>query len=173
VENEKKSSGKVTVFFRDTNLSNENLKKYAKGIILREPTFCDTTFKFGGLLGYHRYLFYGSNARCIDEYSVHPEWGLCIWQRDTLFKVADNYTVGEYSQIFLVEILKAEYNIVNTPEYESMTDDLVPKARKLFREALQKPPIPELNTKEWKERLEDPIGIDDFGNYYSTEEKLG
>ena len=74
--------------FRDTMLPEGILKKYKVGLFLREPTFCDATYKLGGFVAPHRFLIISSNARCLDEISPSP-WGLCVWQTGRVFKVID------------------------------------------------------------------------------------
>jgi hypothetical protein len=63
-------------FFRDADLPPEVSSRYKVGLLLREPTFCDASHKFGGFLARHRYLIISANARCVDELVQDCDWGL-------------------------------------------------------------------------------------------------
>ena len=43
-------------FCRDTSLPPNILARYQPGVIFREPTFCDASYKIAGFCAPHRYL---------------------------------------------------------------------------------------------------------------------
>ena len=101
----------LTLFYRDTNLSNDLILKYKPGQIIQEKAFVDISYRGGGLTTNFRYLIASSNAKNIEE-------------------------------------------------------QVVEKARLNFKEKLTLPVIPELNTSEWHERVEFPLGTDDEGSFF-------
>jgi len=68
---------KPSVFVRDTTLPPGFLDKYCVGQLLREPTFCDASYKIGGFVAPHRFLIISASATCLDEVASQL-WGLCI-----------------------------------------------------------------------------------------------
>jgi hypothetical protein len=88
---------------RDTTLNEDILPKYKVGLFLREPTFCDATYKIGGFVAPHRFLLISSNAKCLDEVAPNP-WGLCLWERGRVFKIIDRCSATGLIQFTLLEI---------------------------------------------------------------------
>src|SRR5205823_14640829 len=91
-------------FFRDTDLHPEVSSRYKVGLLLREPTFCDASHKFGGFLAGHRYLIISANARCVDDLVPDCDWGLCLWQTGRIFKVIGLHEKHGQRQTTLLEI---------------------------------------------------------------------
>ncbi len=155
-----------STFYRDTTLPPEVLKLYKVGLLFREPTFCDTTYKFGGFAISHRYLIISANARCIDAFSQYPEWGLCIWQTGRIFKVISTHTISTFTQITLLEVPETLREEFTTAHLSEMEDRFVHQAAEQFKAALAAPPLPEHQTRLWLDRLELPVGIDDSGQFF-------
>lgn len=155
-------------FYRDTALPAKFLKLYEVGLLFREPTFCDTTYKFGGLAAPHRYLIISANAKCIDAISQHPEWGLCLWQRGRIFKVIGVHTSAQFSQVTLLEIPEALREEFTTARLSEVEVGFANQAEEQFRAALTSPALPEHQTRLWLDRLELPVGIDDNGNFFES-----
>jgi len=154
------------VFFRDTLLQPEILSMYQVGMIFREPTFCDATYKFGGFAAPHRYLIISENAKCLDSYSEHPEWGLCIWQRDSIFKVIAIQSTDFHSQITLLEIPKSNIIDYQTKTLSDGELNLAEQSVISFERAEQTPPRLEHITDDWLDRLTCPIGIKSPGQFF-------
>jgi hypothetical protein len=156
--------GSLCPFYRDTHLAEEVLAMYEVGTILREPTFCDTSYKRGGFVAPHRFVILSNTAKCIDDFSEHPEWGLCVWPTGRLFKVIDKVSSDGLTQITLLEIPE---NLLPTfqsqPKGFSFEANLVEQARMDIEETRKMPPLPELDTDLWRDRLTYPIGIDSHG----------
>jgi CHAT domain-containing protein len=153
------------VFFRDTTLPGNFLEKYKIGLFLREPTFCDATYKLSGFIAPHRFLIISSNARCLDVFS-QKQWGLCVWTQGRIFKIIDKITNAQYTQITLLEIPEALLSLFCNSELNQLEQTFICQARTTFEECCALEPLPELNTKEWRDRLIYPIGINDVGNYF-------
>lgn len=152
-----------SVFVRDTTLPPGFLEKYQVGLLLREPTFCDASYKLGGFAARHRFLIISSHAKCLDEITPQP-WGLCIWQRDSFFKVIDRTQRQELAQITLLEIPPELITIFSEEDLNALEQSFAEQARQTFENSLTAEPVPELNTDEWRQRLVYPIGIDAEGN---------
>ena len=86
------------------NCHRRSLEKYKVGLFLLEPTFCDVTYKLSGFIAPHRLLFISSNARCLDGIGEDLGWGLCIFQRNRIFKVIDKIQDLARTQITLLEV---------------------------------------------------------------------
>jgi hypothetical protein len=154
--------------FRDTELPPSVLEKYRVGLFLREPTFCDTTYKRGGFIAPHRYLIISSNARCLDDVIREKlGWGLCIFQPRRIFKVIDRIADDLRTQITLLEVPEDLVEVFSRFELNEFEKACLEQAREIFREALQMKPLPELDNKRWKDRLVFPIGVNDQGGYFS------
>jgi hypothetical protein len=153
-------------FCRDTTLAPEILAHYQRGLVFREPTFCDASYKIAGFAAPHRYLIFSANARCVDELSQHPEWGLCLWMPRACFKVIDRLERGGHTQITLLEIPEPLLPLFATGGLEQLEDDLAQEAHKLFEQAMQQAPLPELSTRLWLDRLEMPLGLNDQCAYF-------
>ena len=154
------------MFSRDTTLPPHVLSLYEVGILFRERTFCDATYKFGGLAAAHRYLIIAANATFIDEWSAHPEWGLCIWPTGQIFKVIGHERSGPHAQITLLAIPEDARVELTTPLLSDWELDLSRQAARAFQAALKIPPLPEHSTQLWLSRLKCPVGVDGSGKFF-------
>ena len=144
------------------------LEKYRVGLLVREPTFCDTSYKRGGFVAPHRFLIISSNARCLDGLLTEdPGWGLCIFLPNRIFKVIDTIGDGVRTQITLLDVPEDLVEFFSRIELNQLERAYVEQARKSFRESLHMKPLQELDNKRWKDRLVFPIGINDQGCYFS------
>jgi hypothetical protein len=141
---------------------------YRVGVLFREPTFCDATYKFGGFAAPHRYLIISANARCIDALSVHPEWGLCIWPTGRIFKVIGTNQEASRTQTTLLEIPEELRPEFTTGSLSSLERTFANRAVQEFDAALQLPVLPEHATRLWLDRLEFPLGVDDSGQFFES-----
>ena len=153
-------------FCRDTTLAPDILARYQLGLIFREPTFCDASYKIAGFAASHRYLILSANARCVDEMSQHPEWGLCLWMTGACFKVIDRLDQDGHTQITLLEIPEPLVPVFATEVVADLEQNLAIEARTLFDQALSHPALPELSTCLWLDRLASPLGINDDGEFF-------
>jgi hypothetical protein len=153
-------------FFRDADLPPEVSLRYKVGLLLREPTFCDASHKFGGFLARHRYLIISANARCVDELVPDCDWGLCWWQTGRIFKIIGLHEKNGRRQTTLLEIPEDVLSYLWGPSLTELERDFATQAEDSFREAFSLLPVPELNKPQWLSRLTFPIGIDDQGNFF-------
>ncbi len=159
--------GQPQAFFRDTNLTSQIAVKYQQNMFLREPTFCDATYKLGGLLGTHRFQIISTHGRCIDKISAHPEWGLCIWKPNTLFKIIDVTESIANTQITLLDVPPILLPFFSSSRSATIEEMFAQQARECFTEALALTILPELDSSEWRERVMHPIGLDNNGDIYA------
>ena len=155
-----------SAFYRDTSLDLVDLRMYQVGVIFQEPTFCDATYRRGGLLAPHRYQIISSNARSLDAFSENPKWGLCVWQPGALFKVIDITSIAEYTQITLLEIPEDLLPYFQRDELAYIEREFALQAVEDFMEAVGLPPLDDLNTKGWLGRFSNPLGIKDDHEYF-------
>ncbi|ABW68044.1 hypothetical protein [Desulfosudis oleivorans] len=153
-------------FYRDTVLPTTILSLYKTGTLFRELTFCDATYKFGGFAAADRYLIISANAHCIDELSEHPEWGLCVWQTGSIFKVIGHHQSDRHSQITLLEVPEEFLDEFLTPDLSEMEQYFSRGAEEQFQAALQTEALEEHQTRLWLDRLIFPVGVDDDGHFF-------
>jgi hypothetical protein len=155
----------LTLFYRDTTLSETLISKYHVGQILAERGFTDMSYKGGGLATNFRYLIASAHAKDISAISALSNVGHVLLTSNSFFKVLDIYRIGNKTQVFLLEIpaTAADFFASSTSNIE---DDITKKARKSFETKLNAEPIPELQTQEWKARTVFPIGMNEKGEFF-------
>ena len=159
----------LTMFVRDVNLAPELAAKYTEGLIIREKGFTDASCRVMGMVTTHRYAILSNHMAGLREYEHDTNWGLCVAQRDSHFKVLGQETYNGKTVILLLhlpddEAWKLFQNIVvNTDK------DLVAMCIERFKKKCDEPPIPELATEAWMERCVCPLGMDDKGNLFELE----
>jgi len=164
--------GGLTLFYRDTTLSENLISKYSIGQILTERGFTDMSFKGGGLKTNLRYLIASSNAKNLS--AINPDaavYGHVLLSSNAFFKILDIYKIADKTQVFLLEIPSTAIDIFanNTSNIEA---DITKKAREGFESKINLDPIPELQSSEWLARCEFPIGMNDNGDFfYNNNEK--
>lgn len=155
----------LSLFYRDTTLSEDLISKYKTGQILTERGFTDMSTLGGGLAGNLRYLIASAHAKDISSLNTDTHQGHVMLHSGAFFKVLDIYKVGDQTQIFLLEIPEEAVNL-----FERATSnqelDLIAKAKQDFDILLTFPPEPALENPDWKERTEFPIGMDDQGVFF-------
>ena len=163
----------LTLFYRDTTLSENLISKYKIGQILTERGFTDMSYKGGGLATNFRYLIASANAKDLSALNLEStQFGHVLLSSNAFFKVLDIYKIGDKTQVFLLEIPETAVNFF-TSTTSSVEVDITKKARDGFEVKINSEPIAELQTKEWKERTEFPIGMNDKGEFfYQAENKV-
>lgn len=152
-------------FARDSTLSPQILEGFQVGRVLREPTFCDASFRVAGLVAPHRFLIISAEAQALPESGEQddPRRGLCIWRPDSYFKVIDRTAAGEKLQVALLQIPDDLLPYFRSPELGMIERKFAELARECFTECLGEPAIPELDNDGWRDRLSYPVGLDDDG----------
>ncbi len=158
----------LTLYYRDTTLSEDLISKYEVGQILMERGLVDMSFKGGGLETNLRYLIASSNATDLSFFPESEKLGHALLPAKSFFKVLDIYKIGDKTQIFLLQI---PYNTVAffASADTNIEEDITIKARGSFDEKANSIPITELQTSEWRKRTIFPIGMDDKGEFFKPE----
>lgn len=166
--------GGLTLFYRDTTLSDHLISKYAIGQILLERGFTDMSYKGGGLATNCRYLIASANARDLSAFNPDSaKFGHVLLSSDAFFKVLDVYKIGEKTQVFLLEIPATAVDFFARAT-SSVENDISKKARESFDIKINAIPIAELQNQEWKDRTEFPIGMTYEGEFfYQSDNKNG
>ena len=160
-------------FYRDTSIPWPTILSYEVGMLFREPTFCDATYKFGGLAAPHRYLIISANARCVDSFSAYPEWGLCMWKSGRIFKVIARHRTDAFTQITLLEVPDDLREELTTAQLSEIEHEFAERAGEQFLIAATLPPLPEHTDVSWLSRLEFPLGINDSGEFFEKWQYCG
>ena len=156
----------LTLFYRDTKLSNDLISRYRVGQILNERGFTDMTYKGGGPATNLRYLIASAYGKDIS--SISPDtarFGHVMLKSDAFFKVLDIYKLGDKTQVFLLEIPSTAVDFFSKSN-SNIEDEIVKKARESFDRRINEEPVPELQSLDWKERTEFPIGMNDKGEFF-------
>ncbi len=159
--------GGLTLFYRDTNLSEDLISKYEVGQILLERGFTDMSFKGGGISTNCRYLIasaFGKNVSSIMPETI--EFGHTMLASGAYFKVLDIYKLNGKSQIFLLNIPKNAIDFFSKAT-SNIENDIVIKARESFDAKINSEPIAELEKEVWKDRIDFPIGMDEKGAFFN------
>ena len=158
--------GGLTLFYRDTNLKEELISKYEPGKIIMERGFTDMSYKGGGMTTNLRYLIASAHAKDIS--ALNPDAavsGHVILHSNAYFKVLDNYSIGNKTQILLLEIPQDAISVFSG-SIINIEDDIVKKGRSSFDTRINTLPVKELQTEEWIKRTEFPLGMDDNGELF-------
>ena len=159
----------LQMFVRDTFLAKETEEKYVIGKIIKEPTFCDVSCRVGGIITTHRYAILSNRFVDFSAFEQGTNWGLFVCKRNSFFKVLDIYKVNGKTQISLLHLDENWKLFENNHSY--VEEDIVKMCRERFQKKYNTPPIPELATKAWLERLLYPIGINPKNEYISLHEE--
>lgn len=164
--------GGLTLFYRDTTLSENLISKYQVGQILTERGFTDMTYKGGGLATNFRYLIASANGKDLSAFNPESaKFGHILLSSNAFFKVLDIYKIDDKTQVFLLEIPASAVDFFASAN-SSVEEDIVKKARESFDTKYNAEPIPELQTQDWKQRTEFPIGMSDKGElFYQSDNK--
>ena len=158
----------LTMYVRDANLSDKISKKYKKGLILREKAFCDTSSRVMGMVTTHRYGILSNHMADLSEFEHGTNWGLHVAKSDSRFKVLENYEYKGKTLILLLHLPDNGWKVFEKIKI-NIDVDITPDSIKRFKNKCLKEPIPELGSKDWLERCQFPIGMDENGNWFTVE----
>ena len=79
----------------------------------------------------------------------------------------DIYKIGNKTQIFLLEIPATAVDFFANVT-SNIENDITKKAREGFDTKINSEPIQELQTQDWKDRTEFPIGMNEKGEFFYT-----
>ena len=135
---------------------------------MTERGFTDMTYKDGGLVTNCRYLIASANTKNLSAFNLDSkQFGHVLLTSNAFFKVLDIYKIGNKTQIFLLEIPATAVDFFANIT-SNIENDLKQKAREGFDTKINSEPIPELQTQDWKDRTEFPIGMNEKGEFFYT-----
>ena len=162
----------LTMLVRDVNLPAGFAEKYKEGMIIREKGFVDCTFRVGGMVTTHRYGILTNHAGNLSKFEEGTNWGLCVCNKDSHFKVLGTHTCGGKTIILLL-------HLPDDPSWKLFENVVINTDKKLVEECIKRfeakcglPPIPEVSSPQWLDRCAFPVGMDDSGNFFPLGEEL-
>lgn len=170
----------LTMYYRDSQLSESEIRKYYVGQIFRSQTFIDVSNFAGKLTKNCRFIFATNKAAPL--YLINPDtekWKLHTINANSYFKVLDIYEKGEKTQLLLLHVpangidffRKAILRIGGN----NFEEQIIEKARISLDQKMEMNVIPELEEQEWVHRTSFPIGLDVKGDFFPlqpTEEMM-
>ena len=112
----------------------------------------------------HRYLILSGYMTDFSDFEQGTDWGLHVAKRDSKFKVVDIYTVGDKTQILLLQLPEGFEEV-----FENRTDveeEFIERERKNFEDDLKRDVIEDLTSDLWLKRCEFPLGMSDDGEFF-------
>ncbi|PBI92531.1 hypothetical protein BSF41_10150 [Flavobacterium sp. ACN2] len=162
----------LKLFYRDTNLPESLILNYKVGQIIQEKAFTDMSSIGGGLSSNLRYLIASSHAKDLSKFNPDSsKIGHFLLDSITYFKVLDIQKIGDKTQIFLLNIPDNSISLFKNSS-SNLEEEIIEKAQKRFREKIDLPLVPELQTEEWKERTKSPLGMDESGQLFFDDSKI-
>lgn len=161
----------LTMYYRDSQLSQNEIQKYVVGQIFRSQTFVDVSDYAGKLTKNCRFIFATNKAAPL--YKVNPDtekWKLHTINTNSYFKVLDIYQKGDKTQFFLLHIpangIDFFRNTILRIGGNNLEEQFIEKSRISLDQKMEMTIIPELEEKEWVQRTSFPIGLDVKGNFF-------
>lgn len=162
----------LKLFYRDTTLSENLISNYKVGQIIQEKGFTDMSSIGGGLSGNLRYLIASSHPKDLSKFNPDSaKIGHFLLDSISYFKVLDIQNIGDKTQIFLLNIPDNSISLFKNSS-SNLEEEIIEKAQKRFREKIDLPLIPELQTENWKARTKSPLGMSDNGELFFDDSKI-
>ena len=98
----------ITVYTRDTDLTEEQFAAYAVGDVIREPYIVDVTYRTKGMYGNTRYAIFSNTAQDMNLLEKGPTWGLYSIKAGSRFKVLNKMTHENKNLIVLLHLPDAQ-----------------------------------------------------------------
>lgn len=95
----------LTNHVRDVNLDPGVAALYKPGMIIWDKAFIGASKRLGGLATTHRFSIFSNHMVDISEYEQGTNWGLCVADHESHFKVLDVYEYEGKTQITLLHLL--------------------------------------------------------------------
>jgi hypothetical protein len=162
----------LKLFYRDTNLAEDLISNYKIGQIIQEKGFTDMSSIGGGLSGNFRYLIASAHAKDLSIFNPNSaKIGHFLLDTIAYFKVLDVQTIDDKTQVFLLNIPDNSLTLFKNSS-SNLEEEITEKAREKFFSKRNSPLIPELQTKDWKERTKTPIGMNESGEMFFDDSKI-
>ena len=154
----------ITMLYRDANLGDlANL--YKNEMIIKEKAFVDASLRGGGIITTHRYAILSNHFMDASEFEHGTNWGLCIMQKDSYFKVIDIYKKNGKTQITLLHLLNQYWELFKNTVI-NLDEELIEYTRNSFNKHLKNDPVLELTTDVWLDRCSFPLGMNHRGEFF-------
>ena len=164
----------MTMYYRDTNLTQEIIAKYEVRKIFRSKTFVDVSNYAGKPTTNCRFIFASSKAAPL--FRINPateKWGLHSINCNSYFKVLDVYKKEGVTQIFLIHIPYKGIDFFSRTVLklgeQNIEEQIIGKAKESLNQKLQSDIPAALNEKEWVDRTNFPIGLDNQNEFFTLE----
>jgi hypothetical protein len=105
----------------------------------------------------------------LSDFEHDTNWSLHVATSGSRFKVLENYEYNGKTLILLLHLPDDEGWKVFEKNKINIDDSIVDSSIERFKEKCFKDPVPELSTKDWLERCQFPIGMDESGNLFAVE----
>ncbi len=83
----------------------------------------------------------------------------------------DIQKISDKTQVFLLNVPDNSLTLFKNSS-SNLEEEIIEKAQKRFREKIDLPLIPELQTENWKERTKSPLGMTDDGILFFDDSKI-
>ncbi len=140
-------------------------------MIIKERAFTDASKRGGGIITSHRYAILSNRYLDASEFEKGTNWGLCIMQLGSYFKVLDVFKQKGKTQIQLLHLPEGHWSAFINFE-TNLDEQLVLYARERFNKLLTAALVVELTTDSWLKRCSFPFGMDYQGNFYQLNEDI-
>ena len=164
----------MTMYYRDTNLSQDIIDKYEVKKIFRSQTFVDVSNYAGKPTTNCRFIFASSKAAPL--YKVNPateKWGLHSINCNSYFKVLDVYKKEDVTQIFLIQIPYKGIDFFSRTVLklgeQNIEEQIICKAKESLNQKIESEIPSALSEKEWIDRTNFPIGLDNKNEFFALE----
>lgn len=161
----------LTHYVRDVDLDKKYINKYTVGNIIYEKGFVDTTSKIGKLIKTTRYSIFSNQAvdlNTISDIEHQNNWGLCLINRDSAFKILDIYEYNNKTLITLLHIPTELSDLLRNVS-TNLDDQIINTSRSRFEKSFNEKIFNELDD-EWYKRLGFPLGMSDEGVLFNKPE---
>ncbi|MEM9340968.1 MAG: hypothetical protein AAGA66_19700 [Bacteroidota bacterium] len=155
----------LAMFCRDLELDENLIAKYQVDQIIMERGFTDVTHRIGGMSKNCRYLVASSNGKDLSMLSPNPEFGHILIKSGAFFKVLDIQKENGKTQILLLNIPEEGASLFSKSKI-NIEDQVIEKARAMFKESTLSEPIEELQLKDWVDRTAYPLGMNEEGSFF-------
>ncbi|GAA5042803.1 hypothetical protein GCM10011506_45680 [Marivirga lumbricoides] len=155
----------LAIFCRDLALDENLISKYEKDQIIMERGFTDVSHRIGGMAKNCRYLVASSNGKDVSMLSPNPEFGHIMLQSNSFFKILDIQKENGKTQILLLNIPEEGVPIFSKSKI-NIEDQVIERAKEIFKESISSAPVSELQSNNWIERTSFPLGMNQEGVFF-------
>ncbi|WP_435314091.1 hypothetical protein [Cellulophaga fucicola] len=159
----------LLLYYRDCDLYSGLIAKYKVNQVIKEKGLTDVS-SFAEGLGKNLRFAIASN-KAIDMAKINPDvakYGFNLIKQPSYYKVLDVYTVGDKTQITLLNF-NVEFVNYTKNTTKSIDKEIVKLARNRFDRYLKMKPNEFLYDDNWLARTKFPIGMSDYGLFFNPE----